>query len=345
MVELVKQKHSLFFPLWVILFSFVLCQQTDIKQFVKEIPIVPIPLDGPAAESRAEFSGLAWYGEYLIMLPQYPERYDNHFFIIHQDSLRGFLQSGSSSSVTPTPLPVNMPDFSSIIPGYEGFEAIDFYHDRVFITIESETRSGVMGYLISGIVSPGLKDITLDINSLRKIPPQTHLPNFSEESLIIVDDNVCTIYEINSSALNERSVMHTFSMDGSPSRTIPFPSIEYRITDTTRPDHNNRFWVINYLWPGDGDDLNVVEDPLFQKYGKGSSHSSSEAVERLIQLEYTSNGIILTESPPILLQLEEGQSRNWEGIVRFQDVGFLLVTDKYPKTILAFVPYAMNDQR
>ncbi len=323
----------------------VVCQQNTILLVSEETPIVRIPLKGRSAERQAEFSGLAWYGDYLVMLPQYPDRYENHFFIIHQNSILGYLQNRKPVTITPSVLPVNMPDFSSIIPGYEGLEAIDFLGNQVYITIESESDSGMMGYLITGIVSPGLGGITLNINSLKQIQPQTQLPNFSEEALIVIRDTISTIYEINSAKLNNRRVMHAFSADGIFFGEIPFPSIEYRVTDATHPDAYNRFWVINYLWPGDGDDLDITDDPLFLKFGKGTSHLKSKAVERLLQLEYTSTGVMITDTPPILIQLEDGQSRNWEGIVQFHNLGFLLVTDKFPETILAFLPYAIDNQR
>ena len=47
-------------------------------------------------------------------------------------------------------------------------------------------------------------------------------------------------------------------------------------------------------------------------------------------------GIVLTETPPIQLELGP-ESRNWEGLVRLEDRGFLLMTDKFPGTILGFV--------
>lgn len=45
-----------------------------------EYPIVSIPLGGPVAARVSEVSGLAWYGNYLILLPQYPERLKNRIF-------------------------------------------------------------------------------------------------------------------------------------------------------------------------------------------------------------------------------------------------------------------------
>ena len=35
--------------------------------------------------------------------------------------------------------------------------------------------------------------------------------------------------------------------------------------------------------------------------------------------------------------LNDGSGRNWEGLSKLNDLGFLIVTDTFPKTILAFV--------
>ncbi len=64
-------------------------------------------------------------------------------------------------------------------------------------------------------------------------------------------------------------------------------------------------------------------------------------VERQVELQLPADGqgsITLTGAPPIQLKLAEGQvARNWEGLVRLDGRGFLLATDSFPETILAFV--------
>ena len=70
------------------------------------------------------------------------------------------------------------------------------------------------------------------------------------------------------------------------------------------------------------------------------SYSRDTAIERLVELKYTSDGIKFSGTPPIVLGNEpDSDSRNWEGIVRLDNLGFILATDKHPKTILAFMPY------
>ncbi|GIS56929.1 MAG: hypothetical protein CM1200mP1_08670 [Candidatus Neomarinimicrobiota bacterium] len=46
--------------------------------------------------------------------------------------------------------------------------------------------------------------------------------------------------------------------------------------------------------------------------------------------------IYKTNSPPIQLELNKN-SRNWEGLVRMDKKGFLMIVDEHPRTILAFV--------
>ncbi|MGD9316494.1 MAG: hypothetical protein PVG56_06655, partial [Anaerolineae bacterium] len=75
---------------------------------------------------------------------------------------------------------------------------------------------------------------------------------------------------------------------------------------------------------------------------QGPTHAQAETVERLLEFEYSESGIDLVDRPPIQLELMDsflgGLGRNWEGLARLDDRGFLLVTDLFPGTILGFVP-------
>ncbi len=75
-----------------------------------------------------------------------------------------------------------------------------------------------------------------------------------------------------------------------------------------------------------------------ERFGVGRSHRGRRTVERFVELEVTAAGIQCTDTAPLELELGRGPGRNWEGIVRFQDRGFLVVTDKHPASMLAFVP-------
>ena len=70
---------------------------------------------------------------------------------------------------------------------------------------------------------------------------------------------------------------------------------------------------------------------------KNKKTNSDQTIERLVEFKIKRNSISLTRKKPINLILEEGNSRNWEAIVRFGESGFLIATDKYPRMILAYV--------
>ena len=74
-------------------------------------------------------------------------------------------------------------------------------------------------------------------------------------------------------------------------------------------------------------------------FKEGKTHRNSDSVERLIELEISDDKIQLSGREPIQLQLSEKNSRNWEAIVRIDDKGILIATDKYPEMILGFIAF------
>lgn len=304
----------------------------------------PIPLAGPLAAANAEISGLAWYGDMLILLPQFPGRFDDQLFALPKADIMAFLDGLQDGPLMPQPIPLAAPGLAQLA-GYEGLEAIAFRGDQVFVTIETSNGSPMMGYLATGSSMPDLSQIELDMTNLAEIAPPAPLANYSDETLLVKDDAVLTIYEANGNHINPGPAAHQFSLELEPLGLLPFPAIEYRVTDATEVDENGRFWVINYLFPGDIGKLNPAPDSIAERYGRGPTHATSETVERLVELQINSDGMTLADTPPIQLELlADGEARNWEGIARLDERGFLLATDKFPETILAFVALPETNQ-
>ncbi len=307
---------------------------------VSEIPVTEIALAGDIAAANAELSGLAWYGDTLILLPQYPDfsRQETAVYAIPKTTIEAYLDGTSTDPITPGSIPVEVADLSDRISRFEGYEAIDFIGDDAYLTIEA-SGGGMRAYLIKGTIAPDLSSLTLDADNLTKIERQAELGNKSDEALLIADNQIVTFYEANGVEVNESPIAHLFSPDLTEAGTMAFPNIPYRVTDVTSLDENGRFWAINYNFPGT-QDVQTDNDPIAAAYGEGTTHAQSDVVERLVEFQYAPDGISLIEQAPIQLQLLEGDdSRNWEGIVRLDDRGFLLVTDKFPTTILGFVPF------
>lgn len=308
-----------------------------------EAQVTPLVLDASMAKQSMEYSGLAWFQDWLVLMPQYPEKNliqgQASLFAIPKQSITDALNHPSGEALPWQAIAFEDDGLSESIRGFEGFESIAFNGDEVFMTIESRSGSPMMGYLVRGTVSGAIEQITLDADTLVPLDPQTSFSNASDEAITLFNGMVYTFFEDNGFEQNPQPVAHQFSIeDPLQAATIPFPNINYRITDATSADSEGYFWVMNYFYPGDTH-LQASSDALAEAYGQGSTHQDSDVVERIIKLQIGNAAIRLVDEPPVQLQLlPENEARNWEGLVVLDDLGFLVVTDSFPESILAFVP-------
>lgn len=308
---------------------------------VPEHPVQLIELAGPVTAARAEVSGMAWCGENLILMPQYPDQYAQdgvgRVFSIPKEQVAAYLAGEIASPIEPQQVLFDTDDLPLSLSGFEGFEAIAFVDDRVYVTIEARQGTGMQGYLLSGTTTADCSAIQLDSETAVALEPQADLSNMSDETIIYYQNDIYTIYEANGLNINPSPVAHCFDEDLTPFGDVPMAQIEYRVTDATMADADGVFWAINYFFPGDTK-LIPADDQIAIEYGIGASHQNAEQVERLVAFEITNEGIKLADLPPIYLELTSDEANNWEGLVRMGE-GFLLVTDEYPTTILGFVGY------
>jgi hypothetical protein len=261
-------------------------------------------------------------------------------YAISKGDLLAVLDGEIDGPLLPQPVPLAGPRPESLVPGYEGLEAIGFRGQQVFITIEAVEDGVTGGYLIDGHIRADLSQLEIDGSILTPLPPPRAVVNHSDETLLIAGDSVFTFFELNGADIVGAPVARRFQLSLTVAGAIPFPHIPYRVTDATAVDDAGEFWVINYFWPGEWEIHAGVRDPFPPRYGYGATHTNGQAVERLIKLRHEPSAITLADEPPIQLQLRsDGEARNWEGIVRLDDRGFLLITDKHPTTLLGFVPY------
>jgi hypothetical protein len=304
-----------------------------------EAPVSLIRLGGAAANRRAEISGLAWFDEMLILLPQYPDFAgdgSNVLFALPRAQIEAYLDGADDVPLRPMTLAMDDAAVRDAVPGFGGYEAIAFRGEQVWLTIEAWAAVGSAGYLVQGRVDRDSATVRLDPATLLSIPVQSAKVNVSDEAIVLAGDSLFTLYELNGAAINPAPVAHRFSLEGWALEPLPFPSIEYRITDATPVDENGRFWAINFFYPFEG--LEVVEpEPLAAQYGEGPTHARQVHVERLLEFAWDGTQISRVERPPVQLRLAL-LGRNWEGIARLPGRGLLIVTDKYPTTVLGFVP-------
>ncbi len=301
-------------------------------------PVTEIPLSGPLTNRNAEFSGLAWHGDDLILLPQWPNHWHNQIFMLHKADIVDFLTGLRPEPLTPQPIPLVNGDLAAKILGFDGFESIAFDGERAYLTIESKPGTKMLSYVIMGVIAPDLSELRLDDTYLAPVKPQTDITNLGEEAMFLTKDRIVTLYEANSLFINPEPVVHLFDRALRVQGTLPMLDFPYRITDATPLDANNRFWVINYFFPGD----KQLRQRLGLPHSGPNLIAGDKPVEQLIELQFGSTGVTQVDTPPIELQLQANNvARNWEGIARLETPelnGFLLITDYYPGTIFAFVP-------
>lgn len=317
---------------------------SPVTRMATEQHVQEIPISGPLSTSNAQASGLAWYGDTLVILPQYPAWFPNQetsasLFTLSKAEILAFLEEPNSAPLIPDKISFNDGGISSSVSGFEGFEAIAFSGDLVFLTIEARSNDTWVGFLVSGSIETGLAGISLNPATLISIPTPVDILNKSNEALVVAGDNIISLYEANGQTVNPNPTANIFDSRTLVNNQIPIQSVEYRITDATPVDENGQFWALNIFWPGEFW-LLPLDDPIIDRYGEGITHATSSGVERLVKLNYTSQGISLADQAPILLELTDPENtRNWEGLALLNQHGFLIITDEFPETILAFVEF------
>lgn len=336
----------------VIILLFISCSEKekfklenrDNLKVIEESEVFEINLAGELAQPDAEISGLAWYNNNLILLPQFPYKFGNglhgSLYYLSKEKLRRTISSKSKVPLTSLRLEFDAAGLDKFNWWGSGYEGIIFVGDDVYLIIEN-FKEKTEGFIVKGEIDFPNKKIKIDPLSLIKINIPNILRNLSEEAVTYFNNQIYIIHEINGINVNPNPFAILLSTDLLTQKQVNFPTLEYRVTDATMVEPDSTFWVINYLWTGDINKLKPQNDFYFNEYGIGRSHKDSYSVERLLKLKITPDGIIPALNPPIYLKIEENMSsRNWEGIVKFDEIGFLLATDKFPRTILGFIPYS-----
>ena len=328
--KMIKIKISL-------LFSIFLMFSCSTKQTIERAPTL-LKIGGPMKNSDEEISGMDWYNDNLILLP---ENLNGYIFAIKKAELDSRIIGNDTTIIFPEQIKLNTPNYKKLVPGFDSFEAIAFRGYEVYLTIEIRFADSMSCLLARGHIDEKTLEITVPEQNLTVIDVPKYVDNMSYESLVIDEDRVIALFEANGDSLIKDPYALSINSSGNDIIKYPLSSINYRIADATRIDKNNRFWVINYFFPGDRKVLKPSNDILASKYGNGPSHSRSNRVERLVEYEIKNEKVSLTKSAPIEIKLEgEKTSRKWEALARYGNEGFLIATDKYPKphTLLAFLP-------
>ncbi len=344
---LIKTTLSLCLALSIFASSLSRADTQAVEKQVVETPVILIPLAPPLNKADAEISGLTWCGDKLILLPQYPERFsddgNSYFYYLERHQIKRFLNGEDQSALHAKPIRVNEKDLRKAVSIFDGFEGITCKGKQLWLSVEALNLLGsYQSFVVPATISFGESaKIDIDQEKLVFLSSQSGMRNIGDEAILNGQfnnlDGVIALHEVNDKrVVGAPKARHISNIDNSLTE-IEFPNLPFRITDASSIDENNRFWVINYKYSGDKFSRKA-EDLITEQHGEGPSHKKYYNVERLIELELKDKAITLSNSKPIPLKMLDVEGRNWEGLVRFGDKGFLIATDKHPATILGFVP-------
>jgi hypothetical protein len=302
----------------------------------REVIPTEILLNGEAAVRELEMSGLAWYEDYLILMPQYVNQKAPGFFALHKSKINEWLDGERSSSLTPEKIDLIVPNFDEFIGGFQGFEAICFIRDNAYLVMESKHDGIMHSYLISGKMDFKNKRLTINTDKFETIKLPVNIKNMGFESILKYKNQLMILFEATGANIYPNPKAEIYSNTLNHNSSISIPNIEYRVTDATEVDDKGQFWALNYFWPGEKKRLLPAKDSILNGFEEGATHQKYDHVERLVEYKIKSKEIVRTETAPIQLKLEE-KSRNWEGLVRLDKKGFLMIVDEHPRTIFAFV--------
>ena len=288
-----------------------------------------IELMGDLAKKEFEASSLAWYKNYLIILPQFPHKWDDKFdgaiYFISQKELNAYI-SGEEIS------PIKGEKIYFVADGLDkigkrdgsGYEAITFINDNVYVSIESIDKDLSSSFIVKGKIDFENRKLILDKNSKHEIKSQTNIYNMGEEAILTNENFIYAFHEANGININKSPFSTKLDNELNFVSKIEMPNIDFRITDVTSVDSIGKFYAINYYYPGE-----------FKKL-KPSLVNKETSIEQIIEFQLENNKIKLTNKNPILISNQnEKNGHNWEGIARYNN-GFLLITDMFPETILAY---------
>jgi hypothetical protein len=313
------------------------------------VPVLSICLAGDAAARANEYSGLAWHGDELFLLPQWSPRglarartqpgfTRPYVYRIPGARLRAWVDGRDRSPIAPERVDLDLLDLANN-PDYQGFEAIAFDGDRAALAVERGDRDRMSGLLVTARLDPA-RGLVLERDALTLDVP-VRSDNHAYEALTLVDGAWLALFEANGMDTSCASSALRVERAGGDPRAIAVEAIPYRVTDATAADADGRFWVTQYSYRDVGDteecQRTIRAVGCFQEAVDCDPRGgATRSVERLLELR--DDGTSVRATGRVIRFVREDRARNWEGVARLDHRGFVVVTDEWPRTILGFVP-------
>ena len=344
MIRIYRQLFPLGLAVLIFLITVIFSLSAVAQNSLKNIPL-PIKINSV----NEEYSGLAWSGDRLYLLPQYGNHKetlldgDFSLYSLRADSIARVIDGKDTALTQFKVLSVKnldkLPD--SIKMHYQGFEAITFHKNEVYLVIETDDKYDYC-FIIKGVLDEQQSQILIDPTRTIALKRYPYIFNAGFESLTYLPDKhqLMALFEFNG--------MHTggigFLIDTdfkSIPREIAVPYLPFRITDIQATERG-RIYGINYYWEGD---YNVYLNNNMLRNQEGAV--KKWAPELGDSLKTKSYARIVTKKRWKSKSWDqvatfEANKTNWEGLALFRN-GALVITDanrsKKLKTVFAFIEF------
>ena len=153
--------------------------------FSQEVSLIEIPLSGEAKERSLEMSGLAWYKDNLILMPQYVKKDAPSFYYLNKKNIIKWIEGGHQKNpLEPDKIKLELPNFENIIQGFQGFEAIAFFGNKAYMVIESKNNGKMKSFIVKGKLDFRNRKLEVDTIDIKEIPISINIKNMGFESIL-----------------------------------------------------------------------------------------------------------------------------------------------------------------
>lgn len=299
---------------------------------VKPVHGTDIPLCCGLDSPSYEYSGLARWNGNVLLVPQYPGKWENAIFAVNDKDIDKAIAGKYKTGVPYTRITIsNLADFKSRMKGtYQGFEGAVVVGNTIYFTLEfSESTC----YLLKGYIRSQKGRTTIALQKMFAIEkPEDAYVNAGYESIGYLPGSkvIYVFFEKNSPEQPSVAMVDTsFGEHALTYGTFERPMF-FRLTDVAAGGPHSFIGINHYFndyqrkqkeysyYVGDANKAAAGQ----QMFGADPAAHNYTAV-----VELTQKGTVTEWQTRKFISYGD---ENWEGIVPFRK-GFLMVVDEYPR--------------
>ena len=317
----------------------------------------PIYLNDSINKASYEFSGMAKWKNYVLLIPQHTSAFDKyHIVCVDTTSIDSVINGSTLFAVKTTKLifsnsldTVYHSIRKSILPrtDFGGFEAAVVVDDNIFLTVETDS----LCYVVKGTINAQSMQVNFKPGDTLSLPkPDYTFGNAGFESITYLSAQKKLVVMYENNAITTAPTAFTFDIYLKNRQPVAFAKpLLFRVTDVASLGGNNMI-AINHYYRDYNDTITCGIIPkgattLKNEYCYYIGDKQKEAAAemranpqqtnftRLVELTLTGNKIQWKEK-----KLISYSSDNWEGILPYKK-GVLMVVDGRPPGVPCKLSY------